>query len=157
MRWAFSQLVESEKRKENMNMQLHLRKSVSLLLVASILAICFAFAASTQPANAATLTRSAQAAPASVAIPASGINHCGIISCSYYFSRSTTHWIAQHGALAAIGIGFVPHWLAYYISPIIALVNWKAAQAASKNQCLRVRYGAITGLYSDNSGYCKNN
>jgi hypothetical protein len=137
-------------------MHLHFRKSVSLLLVASILAICFAFTVGTQPAAAATLTRSAQSASTSAATPASGINHCGIISCSYYFSRSTTHWIAQHGVLAAIGLGFVPHWLAYYLSPIVGLVNWKATQAASRNYCLRVRYGAITGLYSDNSGYCKN-
>jgi hypothetical protein len=137
-------------------MHLNIKKSISLVLAALLLTLCFAFAASAQPAHAATAATSTPSATSSVAIPASGVNHCGIISCSYYFSRSTTKWIAVHGALAAIGLGFIPHWLAEYLGAIITFVNVKASQAAGKHECLRVRYGAIVGLYADNSKYCKN-
>ena len=86
-------------------------------------------------------------------------HNCGIITCSIYFTRGTTRWIANNGVPAVIGLGFIPE-VGPYLAAAGGLIVWKAGQAKGKNQCLRVRYvigiGTITGLYSDGSHYCKN-
>ena len=97
------------------------------------------------------------------AIPQSTINYvnnCGIVTCSIYFSRHTTRWIASNGVPAILSLSFIPV-VGRLLAAAVGLAVWKATQASNKHQCLRVRYirfgvPAIVGFYSDGSGYCKN-
>jgi hypothetical protein len=116
---------------------------------------------SSKPSYAATRTSSTVATQdnaANTAILRSiiGIWHCGITSCSYYFTRHSTRVIADVGILATGFLAYVPSAVAAAIRLIVAAVNAKAWEASLKNQCLRVRVGIPAGLYSDGSGYCHN-
>jgi hypothetical protein len=116
---------------------------------------------SSKPSYAATRTSftvATQDNTANTAILRSiiGIWHCGITSCSYYFTRHSTRVIADVGILATGFLAYVPSAVAAAIRLIVAAVNAKAWEASLKNQCLRVRVGIPAGLYSDGSGYCHN-
>jgi hypothetical protein len=85
-----------------------------------------------------------------------GVWHCGITSCSYYFTRNSTRVIAEDGLLASGYLAHIPYTVASVIRLIVAAVDAKAWEAYLKHQCLRVRVGVPAGLYSDGSGYCHN-
>jgi hypothetical protein len=82
--------------------------------------------------------------------------HCGIISCSYYFTRNSTRVIAEDGLIASGYLAYIPYAVASAIRLIVAAVDAKAWEAYLKHQCLRVRLGLLVGLYSDGSRYCLN-
>jgi energy-converting hydrogenase Eha subunit A len=108
------------------------------------------------PAASAHTTKAVQQTSSASVVSPTDVKNCGIVTCSYYFSRAHTNWIAAHGAYAAIAAGLIPAFLAKIIGAVIGLVTAKAVEARSKHQCLRVRYGLVVGLYSDGSKYCHN-
>jgi hypothetical protein len=82
--------------------------------------------------------------------------NCGIVTCSLYLSKKETHFVGHNGIVAAVAANMVPT-IGGLLSAAHRVVNWKARQAASKHQCMRVRFtaGGIVGLYSDGSKYCR--
>jgi hypothetical protein len=92
--------------------------------------------------------------------------HCGIISCSIYFSRSTTRSLTTPSGVIALVAGACTQLpnpgakaACTYIGLVTGVTNIKASECAGKNQCLRLRYVVpftIPGFYCDNSGYCSN-
>ena len=140
------------------------RLFVKVLVVAMFLSCLVALQVSQGGPNALAASRASSSTTSvtqaeHAAIPANTIN-CGIVTCSIYFSRHTTRWIASNGVLAVIGLGFIPV-VGRLIAAAAGIVVWKATQARSKNQCLRIRYirfgvPSIVGFYSDGSRYCKN-
>ena len=144
------------------------RLFVKVLVVAMFLSCLVALQVSQGGPNALAASRASSSTTSvtqaeHAAIPANTINYtinCGIVTCSIYFSRHTTRWIASNGVLAVIGLGFIPV-VGRLIAAAAGIVVWKATQARSKNQCLRIRYirfgvPSIVGFYSDGSRYCKN-
>jgi hypothetical protein len=113
---------------------------------------------SSTPSYAATRTSSTVATQGNTTITPSiiGVWHCGITSCSYYFTRHSTRVIAEDGLIASGYLAFIPNAVASVIRLIVAAVDAKAWEAFLKNQCLRVRIGIPAGLYSDGSRYCHN-
>lgn len=131
------------------------RKTGTLALVTLSLAVLLTFVTTAVQVPVASAHSTTAAQQTSSVIP-NDVNNCGIVTCSYYFSRAHTRWIAVHGVYLAIADGIIPGWVAKIISVVIGVVTAKAAEAAGRNQCLRVRYGLIVGLYSDGSGFCRN-
>ena len=133
-------------------------KVVAIVLLATVLLGVALL--STSPSYAATnnLTSSTAAAQSSTTLRPLGIGvwHCGITSCSYYFTRNSTRVIAEDGLIASGYLAYIPYAVATAIRLIVAAVDAKAWEAYLKHQCLRVRVGIPAGLYSDGSGYCHN-
>jgi hypothetical protein len=127
-----------------------------VLLGVSLLSSKPSYAATRTSSTVATQDNTANTANTAIIRSIIGIWHCGITSCSYYFTRHSTRVIADVGILATGFLAYVPSAVAAAIRLIVAAVNAKAWEASLKNQCLRVRVGVPAGLYSDGSGYCHN-
>ena len=101
------------------------------------------------------------------------ILNCGWITCSIYYSRSTTKQLNKNILLDGGGLGALAlqcSWAAF-AGPIgvaagIAcgtvvvlggsfLLN-AISRAAGSDYCLRIRFPIPLAFYSDNSGYCEN-
>ncbi|OLD63420.1 MAG: hypothetical protein AUF65_02305 [Chloroflexi bacterium 13_1_20CM_50_12] len=116
---------------------------------------------------------SATSSPSVTSAPPSRLvyhNHCGWVSCSLYFTRGSTEYIARNILSNAQefkdqvnALQGIPGPEAKGVKTVInafagmaPYVHDKAVEAYTKHQCLRVRYGApfIIALYSDGSQYC---
>lgn len=84
------------------------------------------------------------------------VKNCGWASCSLYFSRKETREIAEWGPVGAEILGYIPGWVGVIINWAAVAVQTMAGVASVGDACLRVRYGALWGLYVDHSGYCHN-
>ncbi|NUW33952.1 hypothetical protein HTZ77_21315 [Nonomuraea sp. SMC257] len=122
-------------------------------------------AASTSVVRTAT---GASAVPRTVAASAFylGTLNCGIVTCSLYLSRGVTRTLATASDVApdfrTRCAGSSNRRLALACAALTAGVvaaRWKLAEAARKNQCLRIRFvpnpPAVVGLYSDGSVWCR--
>ncbi len=137
--------------------------------------LCIVALAATQLATAPP-TAAAPTQPTAAPLTAAATNECGYVTCSLYFSRNETKAIDRYlqrnqaagtagiataaaAACAATGIGAVVAALcagagAIYGGRLVDQVH----HAATTNGCLRIRYtrgGAVVGLYSDHSKYCR--
>jgi hypothetical protein len=85
--------------------------------------------------------------------------NCGVVTCSYYLSRGETRAVANKGVLAADAAGLIPT-VGPLLSKVVKIANDTAKAAAKRNQCLRVRVIALSGLpvgiYQDGGRFCRN-
>lgn len=95
---------------------------------------------------------------------------CGFATCSIYFTRNTTRHLADMAkvgqtmaaACADVASGSRVKVICKAIELGSGTIAWKAREAASKNQCLRVRFlrppspPQIVGLYSSGNRFCRN-
>ncbi|MFI7708540.1 hypothetical protein [Nonomuraea sp. NPDC049480] len=127
----------------------------SLLLAAGLLG-----------AGTAAPAQASQAAPArSVAIATAQASSpitvdCGWVTCSLYFSRGLTRRMVTPTGAAAVISGTCGHPACRVITIGAGLIAVKAAEAAGKRQCLRIRFVPSTppvfaGLYSSGNGHCR--
>ena len=136
-------------------------KMVSIAMLSMVLLGVFLLSSTPSFAATRTSTSSDVATQANTTLTPGmveiiGVWHCGITSCSYYFTRNSTRVIAEDGLIASGYLAYIPNVVASVIRLIVAAVEAKAWEAYLKHQCLRVRVGVPAGLYSDGSGYCHN-
>lgn len=86
----------------------------------------------------------------------------GTLSSSWYFSRDLTKAMVTPAGAASVASSLIGGIPGKVLGAAAGAVSIKAAEAASKNQCLRVRYArlpgtpyiTLLGLYSDGSRRC---